>query len=706
MPNLIFKNDSNCYENCLYYYYFDLENNLYCTLDKKCPEHYNKLIEEKNECTENCNKDKVYKYEYENKCYKKCPEGTDILEIDSNLCEIKCENNTIFIDLKNNKCLEKCEIKDFFNGICGLYRPNLNTQKIFVKYIINEIEIGKINITNINLSIKDNNIFYQIIEFDNKINEKNNISMIGLKNCEDLLKQKYNITKNKKLIIFKTDYYIDGLYIPIVDYELFNPENYTKLDLNFCLNENINIDIYFPANFINDKNNLFKYDPLSDYYNDNCFPYKTEFGTDIIILDRKKEFNDNYMSLCEKDCKFKEYNNNIKKSKCECKIKNDSALLTNIYMDKEKLIYKINDEEKTKNSNILKCYNILFSNEGLEANIPSYIIIVLFTLFTFQLCFLRKKINDMNINKKINIKNENENASIYKLKNSPPRKDIKTKTSLYNDVKSNYNLRNIYRKSSLQIKSSKSLRSDNNNKNLNIYKIIHNFNNEDDKETININNMKDYEINILPYKKAKKYDKRTFFQYYISLIKTKYILFLSFLLNDDFYSMYIYRCMLINSFILFYLFNTIFFTEEIIHEIYINKKYKINISQIIFSTLISSLIITLVRYLALPNNFDKIEKEKSKIKIKLKNFKCNVILVFVLMYIFIIFSWYYSSVFCAVYRNSQIHLFKNVLISYLIFLFFPFFFYFIPGFFRIPSLIHTKKYSECFYNLSKVIQFL
>ena len=64
-----------------------------------------------------------------------------------------------------------------------------------------------------------------------------------------------------------------------------------------------------------------KYNPNSDYYNDDCFAYSTEKGTDIILKDRKQEFIDNNMTVCEENCKFVDYNYTIKKAKCFCEIK-------------------------------------------------------------------------------------------------------------------------------------------------------------------------------------------------------------------------------------------------------------------------------------------------------------------------------------------------------------------------------------------------
>ena len=36
-----------------------------------------------------------------------------------------------------------------------------------------------------------------------------------------------------------------------------------------------------------------------------CYSYKTEDNTDIILKDRRNEFIDNNMSLCENNCEYK-----------------------------------------------------------------------------------------------------------------------------------------------------------------------------------------------------------------------------------------------------------------------------------------------------------------------------------------------------------------------------------------------------------------
>ena len=71
ISNYTFMNDSiyntTCYEICKVYYYYDSKNEYNCC--NECPTNY-KLILEKNKCIDDCNKDDIYKYEYNNRCYK------------------------------------------------------------------------------------------------------------------------------------------------------------------------------------------------------------------------------------------------------------------------------------------------------------------------------------------------------------------------------------------------------------------------------------------------------------------------------------------------------------------------------------------------------------------------------------------------------------------------------------------------------------
>ena len=75
-------------------------------------------------------------------------------------------------------------------------------------------------------------------------------------------------------------------------------------------------------------------------------------------------------------------------------------------------------------------------------------------------------------------------------------------------------------------------------------------------------------------------------------------------------------------------------------------------------------------------------------------------------YIFLIIFWYYISCFCAVYKNTQIYLIKDTLISFSLNLLYPFGFYLFPGIFRVWALRDKKKNKECLYKFSSIMQMI
>ena len=64
-------------------------------------------------------------------------------------------------------------------------------------------------------------------------------------------------------------------------------------------------------------------------------------------------------------------------------------------------------------------------------------------------------------------------------------------------------------------------------------KVNNNFKNKN-----KYNNYNDYELNNLSYKNAIKIDKRTYFQYYLSLLKMKHLIIFSFYTYTDYNSNY------------------------------------------------------------------------------------------------------------------------------------------------------------------------
>ena len=259
----------------------------------------------------------------------------------------------------------------------------------------------------------------------------------------------------------------------------------------------------------------------------------------------------------------------------------------------------------------------------------------------------------------------------------------------------------------------------NQNESVNINKSLFILNQLSPKESIikksrEIIAYNDTELNQLSYKLALKYDKRAFCEYYLSLIKTKHNLIFSFFYNKDFNARIIKIDLFFIDFVMFVTVNALFFDDDTMHKIYIDKgKYDFayQIPIIVYSSIISYILDTLLQLLALSEDSildfkkKKIEKNLDKRSIDLYNkLKIMFLLYFIIGTIILLVFWYYSSMFCAIYQNTQIHLIKDTLISFGTSLFYPFGIYLLPGLFRIPALTNKKNKRECLYKISKLSQ--
>ena len=169
---------------------------------------------------------------------------------------------------------------------------------------------------------------------NNKINK--NRTTINLGECERKLIAYYNISENASLYILKLDAKEEGMKIPKIEYEIFYPLNDTDLiKLNLTICQNTRIDISIPVDI--NCNEIYKYNPNSDYYNDICLKATSDSNTDLSLSERKNEFIDKNMSLCEEDCYLIQYNSTSKEAKCSCEIKMNLPKIKDIKFDKSKL---------------------------------------------------------------------------------------------------------------------------------------------------------------------------------------------------------------------------------------------------------------------------------------------------------------------------------------------------------------------------------
>ena len=242
------------------------------------------------------------------------------------------------------------------------------------------------------------------------------------------------------------------------------------------------------------------------------------------------------------------------------------------------------------------------------------------------------------------------------------------------------------------------------------------MNNNKLKDSKDINNNKlnelnDQELNTLEYSQAIIIDKRTYIQYYWSLLKKKHLILFTVLPANDYNLLTIKISLFLLAFSLYFTINGFFFSDDTMHKIHVDQgKFNLffQIPQILYSVIISAIINAIVKILSLSeNNILKIkgEKDLDNATKKAKNVEIfiniKIIIFFIISNILLLFFWYYISCFCGVYINTQIILIKDTLISFGLSMIYPFGLNLLPGLFRMPAL--RAKNKQCLYKISRLI---
>ena len=447
----------------------------------------NKII-----CIQNCKYLNNYKFKYKNRCYISCPNNT-IANYSSFICEsteieistipeiitttiiskIPKLNPTSSIEEKDTDINIKilCNLNEFLMGRCKNFFKNIEDEEYFAQNIINNIMNGNLNevlsfIVNEEqvILIPNRNKKYQISTISGQKN-LNYSTSLDFGDCENELKVKYSLNLSEELILFKIENNISGINIPIIDYVLFNNNGSILLDLNKC--NNLLIDYSTPISL--DKNELYKYNLSSEYYSDICKKYSNG-DVDMTIYDRKYEYNDKNMSLCEYNCTYVKYDINISKVRCKCPPSDGLRYSNNSYdLENKQLLNKVDAQIKYTNFDVTQCINLFTSKDDLKSNSGFYtllFIIAIFIIIGIIFCLkgyreLNNKIDTIIYNKfgdgknikKFNIKGKEKN---------PPKKYIMN-NNIKLKVSNNFN----------KVKSPKTRK--NNKKNINKKKTKENF---------------------------------------------------------------------------------------------------------------------------------------------------------------------------------------------------------------------------------------
>ena len=568
--------------------------------------------------------------------------------------------------------LDKKTIENYINNYLG-------TGKIF------NLQNSKVIIgNNISIEVTSNRLEREKVEKIMKGHNENqtNISIIDISHCEAIIKKKYGLSDEEELLILKgdiienlTDVYIGNK----VEYQIFSVSLGCFIPLSDCEEDGSStVSVTNPFNTQNlitqfqskidavVSNGYDVFDSNSPFYNDICSPFTNENGNDVLLDERRADYFNENINLCESGCTFISYNLSLKMYTCSCPVKTSiGAELKDNEVEEVSKEFPESFYKKHKHSNIevFKCASQVFSSKGQTKNFGSYCLLTCMASLIGVVVFHFVKGKD-GIN------------SLFKLTNkaSPPNPKKPR-----NEATSN---RKIENKPKIIIK---------------------------EKDII----LEDDQLNHAPFKIANKQDTRGYLQLYWSNLKMKQLFIFTFYTSKD-YNLRVAKIALFILFISFYFaFTALFFNDNIMREIYNykgNTNAAIHIPNIVLSSLCCIIMNIIVRFVSLNErdiakiNCEKNQEDKKTLIDKLiKIMKIKLYILFTVSAILIGLCWYYVTAFCAVFKNSQGHYFVNLLVAFIVCNIWPCITSLIPPIFRKKGL---NGGSECMYTFSQIIAYI
>ena len=227
-------------------------------------------------------------------------------------------------------------------------------------------------------------------------------------------------------------------------------------------------------------------------------------------------------------------------------------LINEIKFNKDELIKGFTDIKNVANLNIMKCYRYVL-NKSLLKNYGNFIMLFIFLLYLMCINIFRfrsyvmlkkeiyniyKALKNLKQEKKIIKKKKGFKRKKRNLKKNQKKEEINNNNQLI-QFQNFFNNNNYNNNNFIQITS--------NNEDIS-KKVILGINNDKNQNHETILEFQDFELNSMDYEEAIKSDKRSYVQYYISLLKNNHLFIFSFFPFNDFNSRII-KCSFFSSFL-------------------------------------------------------------------------------------------------------------------------------------------------------------
>lgn len=714
------------------FWYITDDNEYQCTDNSSCDniqEVYRGIMEETNkQCVKNCNSNPALSfclacttntlYEHEGKCVETCPDGyyedtdtsTCIEEVDDGICVEHILNNS-----DNNLSNIADLVGESVNEYMTAYSSNSMSQVNIIKGNAYTIQIFKTD----------------QCQYDSSIN--NHLSYANFTECEAKILVNNSSLSQGDIIFVKVDINKTTEATNQVSFKAYNKHDGSEIDLSPCST----IKIYYP---ISSDVNLTLAEQMANigvdvfnkddpFFNDFCYPYYTEDGKDVVLMDRRSDYFQNN-SLCEAGCNYNKVNFKTAMVECECNvtdsmIDNVNDIISNMPIGNFDSLFSMD------NLIVVRCYNLVFNFTYMKKNIGCWILICFFLLqwpgvinfmvvgFKPIYAYLNKFSRQRQMNENMNNNEEEEesesnnvdNNSITNsdqsksLANPPKRKPVET-DGLSNNDNTNFDTpAQLIEKKKVKTKLTMLDLNKNNNymgdspveskKDLIQLQTKLNTRTESDNGFTSNNNLKDTDtqekqsndadfeeedLDDLVFEDAVEYDTRGFCAFLWRAMKLKLII-LSPFSNISVLEPFCFRLLaFFLNLALFFVFNGIFYDPD-----YISDRYKEDgsvdfaylLKKEIPRTIYASLASTVIGLLFMSITSTKkrfltvISKEKDhnvflkKTKQIVSSMKCKLIVFFIMNLILMFAFWYYVSAFCAVYQKTQNSWLEGSLITFL-----------------------------------------
>ena len=683
-----YPNSTNCVTECKYSYYYTPYGYYRCSNSSNCPNEASLYIRKLKKCTNDCNKEKIYIYQYGGECLEECPQYTS--PDDKNIC----------VDTVIGSCSKsesQIDLKTFLTG-GGVDLNAKNYAKDF-------------SYTSKHISIFFNNIYSIILYKDtNCIDELSiNMAKIDFGICYKRMQQ--HIDTNEKLIIALVER-TNGNQMKSTSYSFYSPKDGEKLDSEtLCKGE----EVVVKKNVISQLNNsdstiniesalyLTKqsidiFNLSNEFYTDICYHFDSPNGKDVPFQDRIHYYYPN-LTLCELGCVSQGVNFETMESICQCKI-ND--IMNNDFVSENAFVKdrlgEIAALLSSSNLLVLTCYKNVFQIDSIMEGTGGFIILgIIFCELLLTFIFY---INDMGYIKKFlfnlaqyyvisvhknKIKNIDKYINLFgneKVKSVPPMRKNKKNYSSNNLKTSKSKIKDNIKKAKKK-ESQKNLKYNKQStfdfdKNAQQKAKIKSALSKAKKRCGNLD-IQEYlkpELDDMIYDDAIKYDERTFCEFFIEKLKEKQKIMDTFYHKEKIRPISIKIILLLLNINLYFVINGLFFNETYIIKLYNSNDDEENffsylyrsINNFIYTTLVGIIINIIINCIFIEERKIKRillrEKEdimqlKNEISINVKSINKRYTIFIILCFFISLFSWYYISCFNVVYPGVKTEWIKS-----------------------------------------------